>query len=46
MIRQGGYDCPLMVMSAPLGFSDGYDVWCPGGRPGIYEFQIENHGGL
>jgi hypothetical protein len=25
--------------------TDGYVVFCPGGRFGLYEFTVENHGG-
>ncbi|MGH7028908.1 MAG: hypothetical protein ACREE9_04610 [Stellaceae bacterium] len=42
MIRLKGYDCPRADLMTRFVFSEGYDVYCRGGR---YEFELANHGG-
>jgi hypothetical protein len=42
MIRLNGYDCPQAELLVRFVFSEGYSVYCRGGR---YEFQLQNHGG-
>jgi hypothetical protein len=42
LIRLNGYDCPHADLLIRYAFSEGYSVYCRGGR---YIFELQNHGG-